>query len=72
MSSSSSSLWLMAAYIVIAFALQAVAVVAGLLLDSVLGGWSTPAFVTVYFLMFWLAWPIALRVTAPRDTQTEP
>jgi hypothetical protein len=70
--SSSSSLWLMSAYVVIAFVLQGVAVVAGLIFDRILGGWSTPAFLAVYFLMFWLAWPVALRVTAPRAAKTEP
>lgn len=66
-----SSLWLMTAYIVIAFALQAIAVVLGMVLDSLLGGWSTPAFLTIYFLMFWLAWPIALRITEPSVQKTE-
>jgi uncharacterized membrane protein len=65
-SSSSSSLWLMMAYVVIALALQAVVIVLGMLLDEVAGSWSTPLFLGLYFLMFWLAWPIALRVTAPR------
>lgn len=67
----SSSLWLMTAYVVIAFTLQAVAVVAGMVLDRFLGGWSTPAFLTIYFLMFWLAWPIALRITEPSAQKTE-
>lgn len=58
-----SSLWLMTAYVVIAFALQAVAVVVGIVLDSLVSSWSTPLFLTIYFLMFWLAWPIACRVT---------
>lgn len=58
-----SSLWLMTTYVVIAFALQAVAVVVGIVLDSLVSSWSTPLFLTIYFLMFWLAWPIACRVT---------
>jgi uncharacterized membrane protein len=65
-SSSSSSLWLMLAYILIAFALQAVAVLLGAVFDRVAGSWSTPLFLGLYFLAFWLAWPIALRVTEPR------
>lgn len=66
----SSSLWLMTAYVVIAAALQAVAVVVGMVLENVLAGWSMPIFLGIYFLMFWLAWPIALRITEPR-AQTE-
>lgn len=67
----SSSLWLMTAYAVIAFALQAVAVAAGLVFEKVLGGWSMPVFLAVYFLMFWLAWPIALRITEPSAQSSE-
>jgi hypothetical protein len=66
-----SSLWLMTAYVVVAFALQAVAMVACMTLDSLLGTWGTPVFVTVYFLMFWLAWPIALRITAPTAASSQ-
>lgn len=67
----SSSLWLMTAYAVIAFALQAVAVAAGLMFENFLGGWSMPVFLAVYFLMFWLAWPIALRITEPSAQSSE-
>jgi hypothetical protein len=56
----------MMAYVVIVLALQTVAVALGAMLDEVAGSWSTPLFLGLYFLMFWLAWPIALRVTAPR------
>ena len=56
----------MTAYVVVAFALQAVAVVIGMVLDKVAGTWSTPLFLCVYFAMFWLAWPIAVRITEPR------
>jgi uncharacterized membrane protein len=71
-SSSSSSLWLMMAYVVIALALQAVVIVLGMLLDEVAGSWSTPLFLGLYFLAFWLAWPIALRITEPRaSTETQ-
>lgn len=63
---SQSSLWLMLAYVVIALALQAVAIVLGMVLDQVAGSWSTPLFLGLYFLAFWLAWPIAVRVTTPR------
>jgi hypothetical protein len=62
----SSSLWLMTAYIVIVFALQAVSVAIGMVLDRVIPSWSMIAFMGIYFSMFWLAWPIALRITEPR------
>jgi hypothetical protein len=69
--SSSSSLWLMTAYVVIAFALQAVAVVIGMVLDRMIPSWSMIAFMCLYFGMFWLAWPIALRITEPRAVPAE-
>jgi hypothetical protein len=68
---SSSSLWLMTAYVVIALALQAIAVVIGAVLDRAIPAWSMIAFMCVYFTMFWLAWPIALRITEPRSAPAE-
>ncbi len=62
-----SSLVLMALYAVVAFALQAVTIGLIFIFESVLGGWSGVLFVTLYFLMFWVAWPIALRLTEPKE-----
>lgn len=67
----SSSLWLMTAYVVIVFALQAVAIAIGMVLDRVIPSWSMIVFMGIYFTMFWLAWPIALRITAPRLVPAE-
>jgi hypothetical protein len=39
--------------------------------ENFLGGWSMPVFLAVYFLMFWLAWPIALRITEPSAQSSE-
>ena len=61
-----SSLVLMALYAVVAFALQAVTIGLIFMFEGVLGGWSGALFVTSYFLMFWVAWPIALRLTEPK------
>ncbi len=62
-----SSLWLMALYAIIAFILQAMTIGAIFVFESALGGWSGVLFVTFYFLMFWVAWPIALRLTEPKN-----
>jgi hypothetical protein len=32
-----------------------------------LGSWSGVVFITAYFVMFWAAWPIALRLTEPKE-----
>lgn len=65
--SSSSSLWLMALYAIIALGMQAMTIVVIYALEGTLGAWSGAIFVTVYFLMFWLAWPIAVRLTEPKE-----
>lgn|GEM_PF-2490074 len=62
-----SSLWLMTLYAVIAFALQALTIGVIYVFEGVLGSWSGVVFITAYFLMFWVAWPIALRLTEPKE-----
>lgn len=62
----SSSLMLMIVYVLVAFAFQFVAFGVSVLLASVIPSWSMPIFLGLYFLMFWLAWPVAIRLTAPK------
>lgn len=65
--SSTSSLWLMVVYAVISLVLQALTIAVVYVLEGPLGSWSGVVFITAYFLMFWAAWPIALRLTEPKD-----
>lgn len=67
--SSSSSLWLMTLYTIVALVLQALTIGVIFVFEGLLGAWSGPIFITAYFLMFWVAWPIALRMTEPKDTE---
>jgi len=57
----------MTLYAVIAFALQALTIGVIYVFEGVLGSWSGVVFITAYFLMFWVAWPIALRLTEPKE-----
>lgn len=66
-----SAVRLMIAYIVIAFAFQAVSLTIGMMTESLLAGWSMPIFLTVYLAAFWLAWPLAVRLTEPSATAAE-
>ena len=68
MRSAMSSLWLMAAYTIIALVLQALAFFAIYPIEDMLGSWSAVVFLTAYFGVFSFAWPIAVRLTE-RDVQ---
>jgi len=57
----------MALYAIVALVLQALTVVVILALEGPLGSWSGAIFVVTYFLMFWVAWPIAVRLTEPKE-----
>lgn len=61
------SLWLMTLYTIIAFILQALVIAVIYMFEGMLGSWSGVVFITAYFVMFYIAWPIALRLTEPKD-----
>lgn len=65
----SSSLPLMFVYTLLAFALQALAIGAIMLIEPLIVGWSGVAFMTSYLLAFWAAWVIAVWVTEPRKVE---
>jgi hypothetical protein len=60
---------LLVAYILTLVVAQSISISVGLLVDrfySSYGG--LLVFIGLYFFMFWFAWQIAVRVTAPKDT----
>lgn len=63
----SSSLPLMFVYTVVAFVLQGLAIVAIMLIEPYIEGWSGAVFMTSYLAAFWVAWVIAVRITEPKD-----
>jgi hypothetical protein len=59
---------LLATYVVTVLIGQSIAVSIGLLVDRYhSAAVSVPVSLALYFLMFWLAWRIAVRITEPRS-----
>ncbi len=69
---SSSSLPLMFVYTVVAFALQGLSIVAIMVIEPLIAGWSGAVFMTAYLAAFWLAWVIAVRITESRAEAVVP
>ncbi|HWV43779.1 hypothetical protein [Pseudorhodoplanes sp.] len=63
-----SSLPLMCVYAVVSVLLQAAAIGVVFLLEPMIGGWTGSAFMALFLLVFWLAWAISVRLTAPRSS----
>ena len=58
---------LLVAYIICLVLGQSLTISAGLVLDRVTSpGISLPVSITLYFVMFWIAWKVAVRVTEPK------
>jgi ABC-type transport system involved in Fe-S cluster assembly fused permease/ATPase subunit len=64
----SDTMGLIVAYFITLIVTQSISIGVGLAVDryySSYGG--LMVFIAMYFLMFWVSWQIALRVTAPKD-----
>jgi len=58
---------LLVAYIICLALGQSLTISIGLLLDRVISpGISLPVSIALYFVMFWIAWRVAVRVTEPK------
>ncbi len=58
---------LLVAYVICLVLGQTVTISIGLLLDRVSSpGISVPVSIALYFVMFWIAWKVAVRVTEPK------
>jgi hypothetical protein len=64
--SSSSSLLLMCVYTVIVLAFQAVTIGVVGMLEPFIGGWAASIYMTLFLLVFWPAWVVAVRLTEPK------
>ena len=63
---------LLAAYVVTVLIGQSISVSLGLMIDRYYpASVSVPFSLALYFLTFWVAWRIAVRITAPRTESTE-
>ena len=50
----------------VALVIQAIFIGVIVLIEPLIAGWSGVIFITSYLLAFWVAWVIAVRMTAPR------
>ena len=57
---------LLIVYLALMIAGDLVAYLIGLVIEREFPAASLPAFLALYFLFLWIAWIIAVRVTAPR------
>jgi len=57
---------LLIVYVALMIAGDFVAYFIGLGIEKVLPAASLPAFLAMYFLFLWIAWIIAVRITAPK------
>ena len=57
---------LLIVYLALMIAGDFVAYLIGLVIERTFPAASLPAFLAMYFLFLWIAWIIAVRVTAPR------
>ncbi len=60
---------LIVAYVITLAVTQSISIGVGLAVDRYYSSYAgLLAFLGLYFLMFWLSWQIAIRVTAPKGT----
>ena len=59
-------------YIVISLALDVGAILLCLAIEQVLPWASMPIFLVMYFLILWLSWVIAVRITEPKTQSALP
>jgi hypothetical protein len=57
---------LLAVYVGLMIVGDLIAYLIGLVIERTIPGASLPAFLAMYFLFLWVAWVIAVRITAPR------
>ena len=57
---------LLAVYLALVIVGDLIAYSIGLVIERTVPAASLPAFLALYFLFLWIAWVIAIRITAPR------
>jgi hypothetical protein len=62
-------MWLLAVYLVLMITGDLIAYGIGRFIEYEWPQASLPAFLAMYFLFLWIAWLIAVRITAPRQKQ---
>ncbi len=59
---------LIVTYLLLLIVLQSISIGTGLIVDRYHSSYAgLMVFIGMYFFMFWFAWQVAVRVTAPKD-----
>jgi len=61
------AIWLMFVYIIVTAIVQAIGFGVSKLVDFVDPSWSLMTFLVLFIGAFWIAWPIAVRLTEPKS-----
>ena len=63
-------MWLLTIYVLIVVIMEMIVVGIGLVLDRIYPSVSLTISLSLFFLVLWLAWVIAVRVTEPRHKKS--
>ena len=65
-------MWIMAVYILIVLVGEAIAIAIGLVLDRTYPFYSLPISLSLFFIVLWLSWLLAVRLTEPKHRKDHP
>jgi hypothetical protein len=63
-------MWIMAIYVLIVLVCETIVVGIGLFLDRVFRAASLPVSLTLFFLVLWLSWILAVHLTEPKRAKS--
>jgi hypothetical protein len=63
-------MWIMVVYVLIVLVCETIVVGIGLLLDHVYRAASLPVSLTLFFLVLWLSWILAVHLTEPKHARS--
>ena len=65
-------MWIMAVYVLIVVVGEAIAIAIGLTLDRTYPTYSLPISLSLFFIVLWLSWLLAVRLTEPKHRKDQP
>ena len=65
-------MWIMAVYVLIVLVGEAIAIAIGLALDRTYPTYSLPISLSLFFIVLWLSWLLAVRWTKPKHRKDHP
>ena len=64
-------MWIMVVYVLIVAIAEFAVVIIGLVLDRIYPELSLTVSLSLFFVVLWLAWVVAVRLTEPRHTKSK-